>query len=613
MNSYIEGVLADKRSRANEARDVPLGNIKQSIGSLQQKYSSLLGPKGEETPESLKTKFALNQALRQQDTVLSPQQKQGIAGKIGQKIGETLHLAKKPEAQSTTMQPVDVNTPAEGVTLAATPAYSAAASGPPQAASPTQASGATQPTTGKQPLRAKVEPGTEEATLPPMGAATPAPQFSRPTTVKGPALNAGQLKEQAQRNQRVQQQTDLLTAAAPPTAQEQAVQTARAQGAGNIESIRAGLEAIKLFHPKATPEALELLNNDYLDTALGTKEKPGAESFKPQALTLEDGSTVTAQYDTKSGRWFYLDGNPVPGDVLRAAKIAGKPATPRTAWSRDEKDRIFSVKLDPVTNQEMPSTRNYSLVPPASLTGRISTGQFHYVDEDGQVHEVAETRTSAPMRGGGGPSPAAPSGAPGGAGAAPPAGAGSAPRPTRAPAAPSASRGTGAGRNRVIGWKGTKEYSDLRTQYHGALSRKETMDKNLEHALQGDQQAMLSLVANHIGMTLGAQKGARINQAVWNEAVASAPWIEASASKWFHREPTSGDLIFDGYKSGVTLTPDQMRSMVQLAHEQVDTLKESLDRVKEEQQPSQGGAPAGPAGSGGKSLADRLSDALGGK
>ena len=52
-----------------------------------------------------------------------------------------------------------------------------------------------------------------------------------------------------------------------------------------------------------------------------------------------------------------------------------------------------------------------------------------------------------------------------------------------------------------------------------------TMDKNLKDALAGDQQAMLSLVANHIGMTLGAQKGARINQAVWNEAVESAPWL----------------------------------------------------------------------------------------
>jgi hypothetical protein len=88
------------------------------------------------------------------------------------------------------------------------------------------------------------------------------------------------------------------------------------------------------------------------------------------------------------------------------------------------------------------------------------------------------------------------------------------------------------------------------------------MQQNLKDALANpeDQQAMLSLVANHIGMTLGAQKGARINQAVWNEAVQSAPWLQNVAAKWGP----------DGYLQGVTLTPGQMKQMVVLAKQRRD-------------------------------------------
>lgn len=83
------------------------------------------------------------------------------------------------------------------------------------------------------------------------------------------------------------------------------------------------------------------------------------------------------------------------------------------------------------------------------------------------------------------------------------------------------------------------------------------MEHNLDSALRGDQQAMVSLVANHIGMTLGAQKGARINQAVWDEAIKSRPWLQGAQAKFDDR----------GYLSGVTLSPEQMHQMVDLAKE----------------------------------------------
>lgn len=114
-----------------------------------------------------------------------------------------------------------------------------------------------------------------------------------------------------------------------------------------------------------------------------------------------------------------------------------------------------------------------------------------------------------------------------------------------------------------------KEYQDAKTAYDGAIHRKNLMHKNLADGLKGNQQAMLSLVANHIGMTLGAQKGARINQAVWNEAVESAPWLAKAAAKWGP----------EGYLSGVTLTPEQMKQMVELADESTEVTKDDLERI----------------------------------
>lgn len=96
-----------------------------------------------------------------------------------------------------------------------------------------------------------------------------------------------------------------------------------------------------------------------------------------------------------------------------------------------------------------------------------------------------------------------------------------------------------------------KYFSD----YQDSVSRANIMSENLAAGLKGDQQAMLSLLANHMGMTMGLAKGARINQAMINEAQASAPWLGVLKAKFDNR----------GYLSGVTLTPEQMQSMVSLA------------------------------------------------
>src|ERR1039458_3828703 len=66
---------------------------------------------------------------------------------------------------------------------------------------------------------------------------------------------------------------------------------------------------------------------------------------------------------------------------------------------------------------------------------------------------------------------------------------------------------------------------------HGADFRYRSMNSSVEPALKGDQQAMLNLLTNHIGMTLGMQKGARITKDILHEAQASAPWLDRKSTR----------------------------------------------------------------------------------
>jgi hypothetical protein len=71
--------------------------------------------------------------------------------------------------------------------------------------------------------------------------------------------------------------------------------------------------------------------------------------------------------------------------------------------------------------------------------------------------------------------------------------------------------------------------------------RLKTMRQNYREGLGGDQQAMLSLLANHLGMTMGLQKGVRLNQALINEAQQSDPLLRRLKARFDK----------DGYLTGV--------------------------------------------------------------
>lgn len=499
------------------------------FGELQNDIGNLqtkLSTVAPGTPEHLKTQYALQQAIESRNSLFA--QKPGAL----QKFGHLLHLTKGGGKQTAVAPPV-----------------------------------IGQPT---------MDIGGEKV---PAGAAY---------MVQGPQTPA-QLRAQAEAQRK---------AAAAPT--YVAPQTPWQKYTANYQEV--------MGRETQPPEDVK---KEFARTGKVTEPKPTAESFKTQALTLLDGRTLTAQQDVKSGKWQYLTGEPIPNDLLNGAKIAPKESQPKTGWARDAKGKIYSVNLDAKTHQEIPGTRNYGLVPPASLTGRITTGFYHYVDpETGQVIQVPETHTSVPVG----------AGRPGAAGPSASAGASSAASPVAAspPAAATVPRTPGEARSRVprataptfkagvapatsaavpnaskvgrvIGFKTPKEYSDTKKDYESSVDRMKTMDLNLANALRGDQQAMLSLVANHIGMTLGGQKGARINQAVWNEAVQSAPWLARAIARYDHR----------GLLSGVTLAPEQMRQMVQLAHEKVNILKQHLDRLNTEYGRSSGGGGGSGVGNGG--------------
>jgi hypothetical protein len=87
--------------------------------------------------------------------------------------------------------------------------------------------------------------------------------------------------------------------------------------------------------------------------------------------------------------------------------------------------------------------------------------------------------------------------------------------------------------------------------------RLKVMRQNYVDGLKGDQQAQLSLLANHLGMTMGLQKGARLNQAIISEAQKSRPWLQGLKAKFDS----------DGYLTGVTLSPQQMQQMVSLGED----------------------------------------------
>jgi|ERR1035438_1641527 hypothetical protein len=126
---------------------------------------------------------------------------------------------------------------------------------------------------------------------------------------------------------------------------------------------------------------------------------------------------------------------------------------------------------------------------------------------------------------------------------------------------------------------GDREAAALKKQVFTAYTpvmdsaeRFNVMSKNYEDAIKThDQQAMLSLLYNHMGMTMGLQKGARMTQALIAEAQKSQPWLQGMKAKFDNQ----------GYLTGVTLSPQQMQEMV---HNAQGRYSEDVGKARNESQ-----------------------------
>lgn len=115
---------------------------------------------------------------------------------------------------------------------------------------------------------------------------------------------------------------------------------------------------------------------------------------QPEGYTATASSGTTRLYKRKDGtqEWYR------PGEEPEGATAVGSAAAkPVRAWTKDASGKFTSVLVDPMTNQKIPGTENGDIAPPASLSGHITTGDFHWVDSEGNQHSTTETHTTTPL------------------------------------------------------------------------------------------------------------------------------------------------------------------------------------------------------------------------
>lgn len=120
-----------------------------------------------------------------------------------------------------------------------------------------------------------------------------------------------------------------------------------------------------------------------LDIWAATGQFPPAGMFhgKRHPITIEDpsgsGQLLPAMEEEDGTVW-------ANGQQVANPRIMPK-WKPRKAVMRDAGGKFFSVNLDPVTNQPIPGTENYSELPPASYLEKIRDRQQLLTNDSGEV------------------------------------------------------------------------------------------------------------------------------------------------------------------------------------------------------------------------------------
>ena len=415
-------------------------------------------------------------------------------------------IGKKPKydmswSESTTGQPT---TPPPGFQIGTPSGVPTPSQAAPALAAPP---GSTPAATGAAP------PNLQGAGLPPIPSKNPAlaqgggpsTGTSAPATLMPPPQYTPTLNPTGQ---------TTTPSAGPPSMQsafylpeERAAIAASAAGAQaqNIEQAQIAVrERLIQQHPDWNFQQIELaMGHQPISTIAGA----------PVTIIGPDGNPIPAARDRYTGQ--IIDpqtGAPIPNAV--EWKAATTPNTPFKLFEQTEKA---------------------AGTPPAEISKKwnttyaASSGVRTIVEPDGSIAEQPVQTGTTTTRG------APPSIAP------PPSGA--------------------TGNAKIVGGRALPPVVQSQENYNASQERYAVMQDSLSRvqaaAANGrtDQQAELNLVANHIGMTMGLQKGARINQATFEEALNSAPWLARIGAKFDD----------EGYLSGVTLTPNQMQSMIELA------------------------------------------------
>lgn len=581
-------MLADKRAHSNAEWEDRHEDLRGAIANNRQKIWSLAPPeKGDpefdtkqQAYESAHAKGLedLTQSIQAYQDFLHPQKNPGMFDRVKHIIGLNEHPLTQvapPRITSTTEPGVAASSVNMGTEQpAAFPASAPVTVTGPKGQQVPTAPQDVMPQGASTPIATPALPSAQTA---PTVAAAPTPGQYSTGTVK-------QLKERAKQLQSAQAQAGQMASGAPPTPEQQAMQQVKVDVAKQSAMSDARVDWLKKHG--APPEVIGQAVQNIGGVSTPKPPKPEGTPYK----------------DANDGKWYQRYLNPDGTDSRR--EVPGYSQTARPSNS------AYSVGLDSYAKshglasfQDIPeqyreAVTDYQIkkqamdraIPTSTTTTTLK------LDAEGQFRPVTETNYRTP---GGNvvlvdPMSFArlPQGqgkvAAGAAPPSPPPGMNVNPKALKKEAesrnpASSSPTSAGGGHTKVgapVFAGPNKEYNDAKTAYDGAVHRKTLMHKNLEEGLKGNQQAMLSLVANHIGMTLGAQKGARINQAVWNEAVASAPIINTWMAKMYHQDK-NGDYVFDGFKSGVNLTPEQMKQMVQLADESTDVAKQDVDRIKQ--------------------------------
>ncbi len=275
--------------------------------------------------------------------------------------------------------------------------------------------------------------------------------------------------------------------------------------------------------------------NEAARIAAGLEPKaaaPKAEAENWQVvpeITLKDGRKVSAQHNTKSGEWSTLSGQAIPQDLLDlGATVQPKAATagsgPIRAWKK-KNGKVVSVLLDRATNKEIPGSENPDIAPPAAQAGRISTGFYHWVDDNNQLHSTPETRTSMPAGSGGAFIPTTP----------------------------------GEAKDRILGTKANAATTGAEKKYLEAFALSRKADEVALKPNDAVNQKRLAVALERISA------GRFTTQAL--DYILKAGWGN-TIQQWANN-PTTG-----------ALPPDIMRQRIYGAHQERDSTKAAWDEAK---------------------------------